>query len=252
MLPARFPNLLANGAAGIAVGMATSIPPHNVGEICAALLHLIEQPGLPGRPSWSRICPAPISRPAACWSSRPKASPRPMRPAAAAFACGRAGPRRRWATALYQIVVTEIPYQVPKGRLIEKIAALLEEKKLPLLADVRDESTEDVRLVLEPKTRNVDADVLMEQLFRLTELEIRVPLNLNVLDPPGVPRVMNLKEALQAFLDHRRERVAAAQPAPARRGRAAHGNPARPDHRLRQSRRGDPHHPRGRRSRRPR
>ena len=94
---------------------------------------------------------------------------------------------------------------MPKGRLIEKIAALLEEKKLPLLADIRDESAEDVRLVIEPKTRNVDAGVLMEQLFRLTELEVRVPLNLNVLDPAGVPRVMNLKEALQAFLDHRRD-----------------------------------------------
>src|SRR5216684_3538010 len=143
VLPARFPNLLANGAAGIAVGMATSIPPHNVGELCAARLHLID--------------------------------------------------------------ITEIPYQIPKGRLIEKIAALLEEKKLPLLADIRDESTEEVRLVLEPKTRNVDAEVVMEQLFRVTELEIRVPLNLNVIDPAGVPRVMNLKEALQAFLDHRRE-----------------------------------------------
>src|SRR5437763_2217579 len=98
-----------------------------------------------------------------------------------------------------------MPFQVQKARLIEKIAALLEEKKLPLLADIRDESTEDVRLVLEPKTRNVEAEMLMEQLFRLTELEVRVPLNLNVLDPLGVPRVMNLKEALQAFLDHRRE-----------------------------------------------
>src|SRR5207237_6643819 len=118
--------------------------------------------------------------------------------------------RARWTTeplghGLYQIVVSEVPFQVQKGRLVEKIAALLEEKRLPLLADVRDESAEDVRLVLEPKTRNVDAEILMEQLFRLTELEVRVSLNLNVIDPAGVPRVMNLKEALQAFLDHRRE-----------------------------------------------
>jgi topoisomerase-4 subunit A len=118
--------------------------------------------------------------------------------------------RARWekeqlSHGLYQIVVTEIPYQVQKGRLIEKVAALLEERKLPLLADIRDESTGEVRVVLEPKNRNVDADVLMEQLFRLTELETRVPLNLNVVDALGVPRVMNLKEALQAFLDHRRE-----------------------------------------------
>jgi topoisomerase-4 subunit A len=130
---------------------------------------------------------------------------------AIAYATGRGSfrLRARWlkeplAHGLYQIVVTEMPYQVQKGRLIEKIATLLEEKKLPLLADVRDESAEDVRLVFEPKTRNVDADLLMEQLFRLTELEVRVPLNLNVLDPQGVPRVMNLKEALQEFLDHRR------------------------------------------------
>ena len=117
--------------------------------------------------------------------------------------------RARWTTeamghGLYQIVVTEVPFQVQKSRLVEKIAGLLEEKKLPLLADVRDESAEDVRLVLEPKTRNVDAEMLMEQLFRSTDLEVRVPLNLNVLDPLGVPRVMNLKETLQAFLDHRR------------------------------------------------
>ena len=118
--------------------------------------------------------------------------------------------RARWASealghGAYQIVVTEIPFGVPKGRLVEKIAALLEEKKLPLLADIRDEFAEDVRLVIEPKTRNVDAGLLMEQLFRLSELEVRVPLNLNVLDPAGVPRVMSLKEALQAFLDHRRD-----------------------------------------------
>ena len=117
--------------------------------------------------------------------------------------------RARWTTeamghGLYQIVVTEVPFQVQKSRLVEKIAGLLEEKKLPLLADVRDELAEDVRLVLEPKTRNVDAEMLMEQLFRSTDLEVRVPLNLNVLDPLGVPRVMNLKETLQAFLDHRR------------------------------------------------
>src|SRR5712691_4372865 len=161
VLPARFPNLLANGAAGIAVGMATNIPPHNVGEAYAT-----------GRCSF---------RLRARWQKDPL------------------------SYGLNQIIITEIPYQIPKGRLIEKIAALLEEKKLPLLADIRDESTEEVRLLLEPKTRNVDADVVMEQLFRLTELEVRVPLNLNVIDPAGVPRVMNLKEALQAFLDHRRE-----------------------------------------------
>src|SRR5882724_7272419 len=185
VLPARFPNLLANGASGIAVGMATSIPPHNVGELCALV------PG-PDFPTGGVLVEPPESIHEAYETGR-----------------GSFRLRARWTAealghGLYQIVVTEVPFQVQKGRLVERIAALLEEKKLPLLADVRDESTEDVRLVLEPKTRNVDAEMLMEQLFRLTELETRVPLNLNVLDPFGVPRVMNLKEALQAFLDHRR------------------------------------------------
>ena len=203
VLPARFPNLLANGAAGIAVGMATSIPPHNVGELCAALLHLIENPACaPGELS-DRV-PGPDFPTGGVLVEPPESI-------CQAYATGRGSfrLRARWTTealghGLYQIVVTEMPFQVQKGRMVEKIASLLEEKKLPLLADVRDESAEDVRLVLEPKTRNVDADLLVEQLFRLTELEVRVPLNLNVLDPLGVPRVMGLKEALQAFLDHRR------------------------------------------------
>src|ERR1700704_4672674 len=204
VLPARFPNLLATGAAGIAVGMATSIPPHNVGELCAALLHLIDNPACPPADLVAHV--AGPDFPTGGGLVEPADS------IADSYATGRGSfrLRARWqkeplSHGLYQIVITEIPYQIPKGRLIEKVAALLEEKKLPLLADIRDESTEEVRLVLEPKTRNVDADVVMEQLFRLTELEVRVPLNLNVIDPAGVPRVMNLKEALQAFLDHRRE-----------------------------------------------
>jgi len=204
VLPARFPNLLANGAAGIAVGMATSIPPHNAGELCGALLHLIEQPKCSTAELVAHV-PGPDFPTGGVLVEAPES-------VAEAYATGRGSfrLRARWqkeplSHGLYQIVVTEIPYQVQKGRLIEKVAALLEERKLPLLADIRDESTEEVRLILEPKNRNVDADVLMEQLFRLTELETRVPLNLNVVDALGVPRVMNLKEALQAFLDHRRE-----------------------------------------------
>jgi topoisomerase-4 subunit A len=204
VLPARFPNLLANGAAGIAVGMATSIPPHNVGELCAALLHLIQEPGCAAAELVAHVA-GPDFPTGGVLVEPPKSI-------AEAYATGHGSfrLRARWSKeplshGLYQIVIGEIPYQVPKGRLVEKIAALLEEKKLPLLADIRDESTEEVRLVIEPKTRNVDAEILMEQLFRLTELEVRVPLNLNVIDPAGVPRVMNLKEALQAFLDHRRE-----------------------------------------------
>ncbi len=203
VLPARFPNLLANGASGIAVGMATSIPPHNAGELGAALLHLIDHPACAAAELQAHI-PGPDFPTGGVLVEPPENI-------ALAYATGRGSfrLRARWqkealAHGLYQIVVTEVPYQVQKGRLIEKIAALLEEKKLPLLADIRDESTEDIRIVLEPKTRNVEAGLLMEQLFRLTELEMRVPLNLNVLDPSGVPRVMSLKEALQAFLDHRR------------------------------------------------
>jgi topoisomerase IV subunit A len=203
VLPARFPNLLANGAAGIAVGMATSIPPHNVGEICSALLHLIDNPGC-AVGELVALMPGPDFPTGGILIE-------PVDGIHAAYETGRGSfrLRARWVKeplghGLYQIVVTEIPYQVQKSRLIEKIAALLEEKKLPLLADIHDESAEDVRLVFEPKTRNVDPDVLMEQLFRTTELEVRVPLNLNVLDPAGVPRVMNLKEALREFLDHRR------------------------------------------------
>ena len=203
VLPSRFPNLLANGASGIAVGMATSIPPHNAGELCDALIHLVkhkrctvdelvERVRGPDFPTGGVLVEAPdIIR--------------------QAYATGRGSFRLRacWerealSHGLYRVIVTEIPYQVPKSRLIEKIAQLLEERKLPLLADVHDESTDVVRIVLEPKTRNVDAAVLMESLFRVTELETRISLNLNVLDAQGVPRVMDLKEALQAFLDHRR------------------------------------------------
>jgi topoisomerase-4 subunit A len=203
ILPARFPNLLANGASGIAVGMATSIPPHNVGELCAALLHLIEQPACAVGELHAHI-PGPDFPTGGILVEPPESIRQGYETGRGSFRL-----RARWTTealghGLYQIVVTEVPFQVQKARLIEKIAALLEEKKLPLLADIRDESTEDVRLVLEPKTRNVEAEMMMEQLFRLTELEVRVPLNLNVLDQLGVPRVMNLKEALQAFLDHRR------------------------------------------------
>ena len=203
VLPARFPNLLANGASGIAVGMATSIPPHNAGELCDALIHLINKK----RASVADLV-ALVRGPDFPTGGVLVEAPDAIR---AAYETGRGSfrLRARWEVerlghGQYAIVVTEIPHQVPKSRLVERIAALLEERKLPLLGDLRDESTDEVRLVLEPKTRNVDAAVLMESLFRATELEARVTLNLNVLDAAGVPRVMNLKEALQAFLDHRR------------------------------------------------
>ena len=204
VLPGGFPNLLANGAAGIAVGMATSIPPHNVGELCDALLHLIKTPNSrietlvdlvkgPDFPTGGILV-------------------EPREAIVEAYRTGRGAFRLRakWEVeqlprGQYRIVVTQIPYQVQKGKLIERIAEIINAKKLPILEDVRDESADDVRIVLEPKTGNVPAELLMEQLFKLSDLETRFPLNLNVLDKDNTPRVMDLREALQAFLDHRRE-----------------------------------------------
>jgi topoisomerase IV subunit A len=204
VLPASFPNLLANGASGIAVGMATSIPPHNVEEICLALEHLIKHPQA-SIEDLAGLLPGP-DFPTGGTLVEPREG------ILEAYRTGRGSfrLRARWnveklGQGTWQVVVTEIPYQVQKSRLIERIAELLSARKLVLLEDVRDESAEDIRLVLVPKNRNVDADVLMESLFRSTDLEVRVPLNMNVLDKDNVPRVMNLKEVLQAFLDHRLE-----------------------------------------------
>jgi topoisomerase-4 subunit A len=202
VLPAAFPNLLANGAAGIAVGMSTNIPPHNVVELCQALLHLIKFPNA-GIDKLAQMVPGP-DFPTGGTIVEPREN------IVDAYKTGRGGFRLRskWhvekgARGTYQIVVTEIPYQTQKNRIIEKIAELLQNKKLPLLNDVWDESAEDVRLVLEPKSGRVEADMLMEHLFKLTELETRFSLNLNVLDSNQTPRVMGLREALQEYLDHR-------------------------------------------------
>ena len=204
VLPAAFPNLLAYGSSGIAVGMATSIPPHNLGELCSALVLLIENPDAQDR-SLLKFVKGP-DFPTGGIVVEDQAA------IAEAYKTGRGGfrLRARWekeegARGVYQIVVTEIPYQVQKAKLIERIAELLDLKKLPLLDDVHDESAEDIRIVLTPKNRAVDANLLMEQLFRQSDLEVRVPLNLNVLDHGQVPGVMNLKQALKAFIDHRRE-----------------------------------------------
>ena len=204
VLPARFPNLLANGATGIAVGMATNIPPHNAGELCDALIDLIKHPKL-SMESLVEHIPGP-DFPTGGLLIEPRDS------IVEAYRTGRGGfrLRARWEPeprkhGQYQIIITEIPYQVQKARVIEKIAALLEARKLPLLADVRDESADTLRIVLEPKSRSVEAKTLMDSLFRSTDLEVRISLNLNVLDANNVPRVMSLREALQAFLDHRLE-----------------------------------------------
>lgn len=204
VLPASFPNLLANGASGIAVGMATNIPPHNVGELCAALLHLIKRPNAtikklvelipgPDLPTGGVLCEDHDS-------------------IVQAYETGRGGFRVRATYEIerskgggYNLVINSIPFQVQKAKLIEKIAELIHSRNLAMIEDIRDESTTDIRLVIEPKSRNVDPDVLMESLFRQTDLESRVSLNMNVLDQGRVPRVMNLREVLQAFLDHRHE-----------------------------------------------
>ena len=203
ILPGGFPNLLANGASGIAVGMATNIPPHNLDEIAQALIHLVGSPNArddtllqyikgPDFPTGGTIV-------------------EPAESIAEAYRTGKGGfrVRARWrkeegSRGTWIIVVTEIPYQVAKSKLVEKIAELIGDKKLPFLDDVRDESAEDIRLVLIPKSRNIEPELMMEQLFRLTDLETRFPLNMTVLDANQTPKVMSLKQTLIAFLEHQR------------------------------------------------
>ena len=204
VLPASFPNLLANGASGIAVGMATNIPPHNIAELCDACLHLIKTPDArdntllkyikgPDFPTGGVIV-------------------EPSESMADAYRTGRGSFRLRArhdveqiGRGQWQIVITEIPYQVQKSKLTERIAELIQMRKIPILADVRDESAEDIRLVLEPKSKSVDPDMLMSMLYRNSDLEVRFSLNMNVLIDGRTPKVCSLKEVLQAFLDHRRD-----------------------------------------------
>lgn len=204
VMPGGFPNLLANGASGIAVGMATSIPPHNIAELCAAALHLIETPGATTRDLLEHVQGPDF----------PTGGVLMRDPAGLleAYETGRGSfrIRARWSVedlgrGTWQVVVTEIPYQVQKSRLIEKIAELLTARKLPLLDDVRDESAEDVRVVLVPRSKNVDPALLMESLFKLTDLESRFSLNMNVLSGGKVPVVMGLSQALREWLDHRKD-----------------------------------------------
>jgi len=204
VMPGAFPNLLANGSSGIAVGMATSIPPHNAHEICDAALHLIKHPDASVEKLLEFIPGPDLPTGGIIIESRENILE--------AYRTGRGGfrVRAKWETedlgrGGYQIVVTEIPFQVQKSRLIEKIAELLLARKLPLLEDVRDESAEDVRIVLVPKNRTVDATLLMESLFRLSDLESRIPLNMNVLSLGRVPKVMALNEVLTEWLAHRKE-----------------------------------------------
>ncbi len=204
VLPGAFPNLLANGSQGIAVGMATSIPPHNVAELCDAALHLIDTPNARSR-TLMKYVPGPDFPTGGVVVDPPEAI-------AEAYTTGRGSfrVRARWhkedtGRGTYLIVITEVPWLVQKGRLVEKLAELINDKKLPLVVDARDESAEDIRLVIEPRSRTVDAELLMESLFKLTELESRISLNMNVLVKGRIPKVVGLAEALNEWLAHRRE-----------------------------------------------
>ncbi len=202
VMPSTIPNLLANGGEGIAVGMACSIPPHNLEELCRALLHLIKFPNASLKKMLEFI-PGPDFPTGGILVETKEMI-------LAAYTTGRGGfrVRSRWSVekqsrGQYLIVINEIPYQIQKSRLIEKIAELLLAKKLPFLEDIRDESAEDIRIVLEPRKRSLDPKIVMEQMFRLTDLETRISLNMNVLDSENTPKVMNIKEVLSAFLSHR-------------------------------------------------
>ncbi len=204
VLPAAFPNLLANGSQGIAVGMATSIPPHNAAELCDAALHLIDNPNARSKTLLKYVKGPDFPTGGIIVDG--------AETIAEAYATGRGSfrVRARWKTeetgrGTYVVVITEIPWLVQKSRLVEKLAELINEKKLPLVADVRDESAQDVRLVIEPRARTVDAELMMESLFKLTELESRIPLNMNMLVKGRIPQVLGLAEALREWLDHRRE-----------------------------------------------
>jgi topoisomerase IV subunit A len=203
VLPGAFPNLLANGATGIAVGMATSIPPHNAAELCDAALHLIKTPNAGVDKLCQFVLGPDFPTGGIIIDSRESILE--------AYRTGKGGfrVRARWSVeelgrGAWQIVVTEIPYMVQKSKLIERVAELLTDKKLPLLGDIRDESAEDIRVVIEPKSRNIEPEVLMEQMFRATELESRFPLNMNVLSGGKVPKVMSLKDILKEWLEHRK------------------------------------------------
>jgi topoisomerase IV subunit A len=204
VLPAAFPNLLANGAQGIAVGMATAIPPHNAAELCDAALHLIDHPNTKSR-NLLRFVPGPDFPTGGIVID-------PRDAIAEAYETGRGSfrVRARWhkedtGRGTYAIVVTEIPWLVQKGRLMERLGELINERKLPLLAEAHDESAEDIRIVIEPRARTVDAELLMESLFKVTDLESRIPLNMNVLVKGRIPQVLGLAEVLREWLDHRRD-----------------------------------------------
>ena len=204
VLPSNFPNLLANGSQGIAVGMATSIPPHNVAEICDAALHLIMNPSATTA-ELMQFIPGPDFPTGGILVETPASILNSYETGRGAFRLRARWNREDKGRGVYQIVVTEIPYGIQKSKLVEKIAELLLAKKLPLLKDIRDESADDIRLIIEPRAGTVDPAILMEQLFKLSDLEQRISLNMNVLDKGVVPKVMGIKEAIVAWLEHRKD-----------------------------------------------
>jgi topoisomerase-4 subunit A len=242
VLPGGFPNLLANGSSGIAVGMATSIPPHNAAELVDACLVLLQRPEATTADLMERMLGPDFPTGGVIVESRASLLE--------TYETGRGGVRvrARWikedlGRGVWRVIVTEMPYQVQKAKLIEDLAALIDQKKAPLLGDVRDESTEEVRLILEPRSRTVDPETFMESLFRLSDLETKFPVNMNVLDARGVPGVMGLKQALLAFMAHRREVLQRRSRWRLGQHRAAAAHPRRHADRLPQPRRGDPHRP---------
>ncbi|MDP5012120.1 MAG: DNA topoisomerase IV subunit A, partial [Alphaproteobacteria bacterium] len=202
VFPATFPNLLANGSTGIAVGMATSIPPHNLDELCDGLLLLLANPDA-SIEDLVNLIPGPDFPTGGILIEDPATILKAYETGRGSFRLRARFETEDLKSGQYRIIITEIPYMVEKSKLIERIATLLTDKKLPLLDDIQDESTDELRIALIPKNRNVDPLVLMESLFRTTDLDVRIPLNLNVLDANTVPRVMNIKEVLQEFLHHR-------------------------------------------------
>ena len=204
VLPAEFPNLLANGSSGIAVGMATNIPPHNIAELCDACLHLIKTPDARDDTLLNYV-PGPDFPTGGVIVEPPENIAQAYRTGRGSFRLRATWEREDLGRGQWQIVVTEIPYQVQKSKLIERIAELIQSKKIPILADIRDESADDIRMVLEPRSKNVDPEVLMGMLFRNSDLEVRFSLNMNVLIDGVTPKVCSMKEVLRAFLDHRQE-----------------------------------------------
>ncbi len=204
VLPATFPNLLANGASGIAVGMATNIPPHNISELCDACLHMIKTPDVRDDTLLNYV-PGPDFPTGGVIVEPPENIAQAYRTGRGSFRLRCKWEKEDLGRGQWQIVVTEIPYQVQKSKLIEKLAELIQTKKVPILADVRDESADDIRVILEPRSKNVEPDVLMNMLYRSSDLEIKFSLNMNVLIDGVTPKVCSMKEVLRAFLDFRRE-----------------------------------------------